>query len=421
MLKKIFISSLLLIFVANVYANNAEKNYLILLSNEAAIHNNYKSMAQLNEKLYKYTKYDEYLKLAVFGYLNINKYHKVISLVNANIKYIKDKDMRSNLLSFMIISLANTKKITIQEAIDRLKKLRPRNKNVLTTLYLTYMYEGNRKQAYITAKELFNSENNLRYLQFMANSYTNVNNIITVLRVEEQKAGNTKALLGILSIELFVYQKEKNNDAFLTTLQRVYLINRNPDILKTLLKYYMARKDSTPLKKYFIKNSLNDELLTLYKLNGRNKEALNLAERLFAKSGDYKYLGFIVISKYENSKHKKKMLHYAIKNLKIVNEHSNYGLFLNYLGYIMINNNVDVKSGIKYVKRALSDSSRSILGVNSKEYYYDSLAWGYYKIGKCKEANRIMNKVYRKLNNPSDPQVKILKYHKNKIMKCLRK
>ena len=46
---------------------------------------------------------------------------------------------------------------------------------------------------------------------------------------------------------------------------------------------------------------------------------------------------------------------------------------------------MDIKKGIKLVKEALLKEPNS-------PFYLDSLAWGYYKIGKCKEAKKIMNK-----------------------------
>ncbi len=46
------------------------------------------------------------------------------------------------------------------------------------------------------------------------------------------------------------------------------------------------------------------------------------------------------------------------------------------------------------------------------EEYIDSLAWGYYKLGKCKEAWEIIK--YIKLNDQE------INMHKEKIKKCLK-
>ena len=52
----------------------------------------------------------------------------------------------------------------------------------------------------------------------------------------------------------------------------------------------------------------------------------------------------------------------------------------------MIDFDIDVKKGISLVKSALKTSPNNIA-------YLDSLAWGYYKLNRCKEALDIMKKV----------------------------
>ena len=73
------------------------------------------------------------------------------------------------------------------------------------------------------------------------------------------------------------------------------------------------------------------------------------------------------------------------------------------MGYILIDNDIDVKEGIKYVEKALEFDPNN-------EEYIDSLAWGYYKLGKCKEAWEIIKHI--KLDNEE------IKKHKEAIKKC---
>ena len=84
-------------------------------------------------------------------------------------------------------------------------------------------------------------------------------------------------------------------------------------------------------------------------------------------------------------------------------------LYLNYLGYILIDHNIDVKKGMDYVKKALKNEPNSA-------YYLDSLAWGYYKLGNCKRADAIMQKVVA-LGEGDQPEVK---EHIEMIKKCLQ-
>ena len=82
-------------------------------------------------------------------------------------------------------------------------------------------------------------------------------------------------------------------------------------------------------------------------------------------------------------------------------------LYLNYYGYILIDHEVDVKKGMKYVNKALKLQPES-------SYYLDSLAWGHYKLGECKKALEVIQRV-RKLDGGNDAEVII---HHDKIKQC---
>lgn len=62
-------------------------------------------------------------------------------------------------------------------------------------------------------------------------------------------------------------------------------------------------------------------------------------------------------------------------------QNSDMGFLLNFLGYLLIDYEFDVKGGIEHVKQALDISP-------TNPAYLDSLAWGYYKIKDCQNAAR---------------------------------
>ncbi|HIP62343.1 MAG TPA: hypothetical protein EYG98_07275 [Sulfurovum sp.] len=64
-------------------------------------------------------------------------------------------------------------------------------------------------------------------------------------------------------------------------------------------------------------------------------------------------------------------------------------LYLNYYGYALIDHDVNIDRGIELVKIALKEKPKNT-------YYLDSLAWGLYKKGQCKEAYKIMKAVVAK-------------------------
>ena len=61
-------------------------------------------------------------------------------------------------------------------------------------------------------------------------------------------------------------------------------------------------------------------------------------------------------------------------------------VYLNYLGYLMIDHDLGIKEGMQYVQKALDKQPES-------PFYIDSLAWGKYKLGECAEASRLIKKV----------------------------
>jgi tetratricopeptide (TPR) repeat protein len=125
----------------------------------------------------------------------------------------------------------------------------------------------------------------------------------------------------------------------------------------------------------------------MYQNNRDYKKALKLSRKVFKESNDYYFLAQEAMLEYEVSKNKSKKL--AIKvtdKLKDATKHLNDPLIYNYIGYLYIDHDINIKSGIKWVKKALKYQKNS-------PYYLDSLAWGYYKIKDYKKAYITMKKV----------------------------
>ncbi|NPA59237.1 MAG: hypothetical protein GXO30_02055, partial [Epsilonproteobacteria bacterium] len=115
--------------------------------------------------------------------------------------------------------------------------------------------------------------------------------------------------------------------------------------------------------------------------------------------GEIEKLGQSAIFEYESyeDKNDKAMQKKIIKKLKKVIMLKKIPLYLNYLGYLLIDHSIDVKKGISYVKEALKQDE-------SSAFYLDSLAWGYYKLGQCKKASTIILKA-NSLEGGNDPEV----------------
>ena len=87
-------------------------------------------------------------------------------------------------------------------------------------------------------------------------------------------------------------------------------------------------------------------------------------------------------------------------------------MYYNYYGYILIDNNIDIKKGVSLVQKATQKNEGNI-------YYLDSLAWGYYKLNKCKEAKDIIAKM-KKISSDNIEEDEILKHIKAINQKCTK-
>ena len=207
------------------------------------------------------------------------------------------------------------------------------------------------------------------------------------------------------------YSNENNTDGLLSTYLRLYKINATKETVDKIVQLYVYKKDYTSLIDFLeISNTHNEVLLQIYSNQKNYKKAAPLAYKIYKKTGDINFLGQSAIFEYETNPKDKKTFQSAIKKLKKVVEKIQDGLYLNYLGYILIDHGIDLNNGIKYVDMALKLEPTSI-------YYLDSKAWGYYKLGKCEKAKKIIDKVI-KLDNSNNTEVKS---HFNSITKCMKK
>jgi tetratricopeptide (TPR) repeat protein len=210
------------------------------------------------------------------------------------------------------------------------------------------------------------------------------------------------------------YSNENNIDGLLSTYLRLYKIDKNDEISKRIIQIYGYKKEYLELIDFLQESGSDDDLLLQLYTNTKNyKKASPLADKLYKMSGDINYLGQSAIFDYESTadKNDKSMQKRVMAKLEKVVKAQENPLYLNYLGYLLIDHKLDIKQGIKYVKRALKIEPNSA-------YYLDSLAWGYYRLGDYEKAYKILKKV-TKLDGGDDKEVlshlkEIKKHIKNK-------
>jgi tetratricopeptide (TPR) repeat protein len=123
------------------------------------------------------------------------------------------------------------------------------------------------------------------------------------------------------------------------------------------------------------------------------EQALDKAEQLATKSDDKEYVWFLRGSTYEREK---RYAEAEEQFKKVVASDPEHASALNYLGYMLADQNTKLEEALGYIKRAVDlDPANGA--------YLDSLGWAYFRLGKYELAEDNLLKASQKIN--TDPTV----------------
>jgi tetratricopeptide (TPR) repeat protein len=139
--------------------------------------------------------------------------------------------------------------------------------------------------------------------------------------------------------------------------------------------------------------------ITLAQMNARLRrfgdaaQALDKAEQLSSKTDDEEYVWFLRGSNFEREKRYTEAEEQFKKVLASDPEHASA---LNYLGYMLADQNMKLEEALGYIKRAVDlDPANGA--------YLDSLGWAYFRLGKYELAEDNLMKASQKIK--TDPTV----------------
>ena len=230
---------------------------------------------------------------------------------------------------------------------------------------------------------------------------------IEFLKNHIEKYGNSKVLGKRLGS---FYGDSGDLDKAATMFEQTYTLTSDPLIAQEAIKIYVYQQNFDKLTPLLEKSGVNDLLLLeLYIRDKQFDKASLLAKKLYKEDQNPLYLAQSAIFSYEASTNKSDptLLNEVVEGLKQVNSEIDDPMYLNYLGYLMIEHDLNVTEGMGYVQRALKIQPDSA-------YYLDSLAWGHYKKGECAQALKLIKQVESMIG--SDEQE--VKEHLNAIEKC---
>ncbi|SFV74842.1 hypothetical protein MNB_SM-3-186 [hydrothermal vent metagenome] len=353
-----------------------EENYTILVALEAEKSHQYQFAYKAFMKLYKKTKNKEYLHKALQDQFFLKNYQQTLDIIADLPKKEQQDPFIVQLKAFALFHLKQYNKSLMY--LNQLYKQNYDNKIIAKIATILYFYLDKKEEA------------------------------IKRLQAHAQLNGCSEEICLKL---VYFYAKANNIDALLHTYLKFYNLKKDKVVAQKIIQIYLYQQKYPQLIEFLEKSHANDKLLlSLYITKKDYKKASKLAHTLYLQTGDISYLGQNAIFEYESSPHKedKKTLQKVITKLQDVIKQQPNTLYLNYLGYLLIDHNLDITKGIQYVKDALKQEPNSF-------YYLDSLAWGYYKEGKCNDAKIIMDKVIQ-LKGTNNKEVQ---KHIKQINQCI--
>ncbi len=388
----------------------AKEDEYIMYALDAEVNQHYAQASQYYDVLYQNTKNNEYLYRSMMMLLDNGNYDDVIARTTQYLQ--KETTPLPQLMRFKIAALIK------QNRLDEAKQL------ALQLLEIT-KEEGD----YLLVSEIYQKEEHynmaIKYLEsayaiaynekildtLAVTLYVNLDrkeDAISYLETHNRLHGCSQVVCSRLA---GFYSNQNNIEGMLSIYLRMYETKRDPRVAEAIINIYRYQQEFPKLIMFLEKYHANDKMLLQLYVNARNyTKAAKLARKIYEESAESSFLGQSVIFEYEasNDKENLKTLHHVMRTLKEVVIQNEDPLFLNYLGYLMIDHDLGVKEGIAYVKRALKVEPES-------SFYLDSLAWGYYKLHRCQEAYELMQQVIATLGK-DDTEVQ---EHMNAIEKCL--
>jgi len=187
-----------------------------------------------------------------------------------------------------------------------------------------------------------------------------------------------------------IYTKQKKIEPLMSVYMDLYQKTKKEIYAVKVVEGYIYMQEFDKAIKFLQNDYHNDELLyELYLAKKDYADALKVAEKLYSIEKSPRWLAESAMALYENATNKddKQMLNRVVEKFeKALSDGVKDSVYLNYYGYTLIDKDIDVKKGIEIIKDALKEQPNN-------SYYLDSLAWGYYKLHKCKEAYQEMKKV----------------------------
>ena len=368
----------------------------------------YKLANQYYKNIYHITENPIILHKIINNYYLANKFDTALSFANQGIKqFPNDKKFYEQLATIYFAKKEYKKAInSIQKALEIFPEAK--DYEFLGSLYLAQKRYQLALKYYKSAYALQPTEKNVNTIAYIMFFYLErQKEAIAYLETHSRIYGCQQSVCHTL---VSFYSLQNNIEGLISVYKRLFKNYHEIEYAKKIAELYIYQKEYKKAERWAKITDNKQLLLSIYKLQKNYKKAYKIVLQLYKEKKDPKYLAQAAIFEFEGTKVKdKKLLQSVASKLEKAIKKKRDPIYLNYLGYLYIDYDINILRGIKLVKEALKKEPDS-------PYYLDSLAWGYYKLGKCKEALRLIKRVYYDLNFKDDE----IQLHLQQISKCAK-
>ena len=359
--------------------------------------------AQTFDFLYKKTNKPVYFKEVIKIYFDKKDYNKSINLVDNFIKEYPKQE--TNVIKYKIYSYIKLE--NFDKALKVAKEYLKNNRNLDMYKIISYIYIQKKeyKNAIKYLKSAYSISHSAEVLAQMGDLFfkelNKPNEAISYYQTHIRLYGcNELICTRLANVYKFLY----DYDNLIEIYKKIYLSTNNLEYARKIVYIYLELGEYDKALKFVKKYKLSKNLLMLiYKTRFEQTQSYEDAYQLYKYTHNYHYFFLYSVYKFQNSKKGLLDLKNLIANLEILIQKSRKPLYLNYLGYVLIDYDINPKKGVQLLKEALVSQP------NAPEFL-DSLAWGYYKLKKCKKAYDIISKI--KIDD------KDINKHKKLIRRC---
>ncbi|RUM66662.1 MAG: hypothetical protein DSZ06_02905 [Sulfurospirillum sp.] len=388
-------------------ATYSKDDFYLLAALDAKYLGDKESAAKYFEKLYFDTKNLDFAYEALKWYGSIKDFKKVKEILN---QALKDHPNDINLKRYSVAFYIDTKDFKTADKLigtiplDSSPKMQDAQKMLRATIDLGL---GKTQKALKFFKDKYNKNKTANNALVLSDLLERVGKVDEAIKVLKNHTDFIECDENICA-RLITYYKDKNEvDPIIDLTKRLYKKTKKLSYANMLITLYRYIDDKDKAIDFLKKNHINDRLLLdLYLSKKDYKSAKELAKRLYSESGDLDMLAQLMMIEYESREKKdKKFLNYFSKNFDRVVQHIDDPIYNNFYGYVLIDENIDVKKGMQLVKKALAKKPKA-------PFFIDSLAWGYYRNGDCQKALETIEPIVE------GAKAKEIKDHYKKIREC---